>query len=251
LSLPKDQGYFDDGLNQFEEELKLARELGDQSSVARIQGDIDGVLILKGDLLGAKRRFEEQLAIGLRISDEKQSAYAHDGLGRILMMQGEITEAIKEHAKALKLRLKLNEQGLAAETRLAFAETELEGNKLGAAATDAKRAADQFRIEKENDQESLAWALLARSLAAQTLKAQASKAASNARELLPRVHNIAFRLSIITTLARVEAVEGNIERAQVELRNIANRRSDGPVLDGNRRQPEIIQLAQNGPFSVQ
>jgi DNA-binding winged helix-turn-helix (wHTH) protein/tetratricopeptide (TPR) repeat protein len=215
----QDEGYLDDGLKLFEESLALAEEVDDKSSAARIHGDMGELLLRKGDLLGAKKRFNDQLALGTKIPDDRQRAYALHGLGQVHLAQGEIADARSSLSDALNLRAKLNEKGLVAETRLALAQLEVEDNRSSVAALNAREAADEFRAEKEVDQESLAYALLARSLVAEGDIAEAANAAHRSAELVPKVQSVARRLSIAVALARVQATQGDLARARSGLQS--------------------------------
>jgi len=68
----------------------------------------------------------------------------------------------------------------------------------------------------------MAYALLARSLAADGHASESASSATRASALLPKVESVALRLSIVTTLARVKAGQGKLAQARLDLRAALN-----------------------------
>ena len=67
-----------------------------------------------GALTRAHRSFVQQLEVGREINDAKQRAYALQGIGQVLMLQGDLSGAKLKWTEALQLRQALKEDGLAA-----------------------------------------------------------------------------------------------------------------------------------------
>ena len=131
-------------------------------------------------------------------------SYAISGLGQIAAVHGDLREARQRYEEALAIRNEIGEKGTTAESRLALATVSLEEGRPAEAEGPAGEAAEQFREQKDADNEALALAILARSLLAQNKPSEAQQGIARA----PGVGSAYPRLSMAIVAARVDAASG-------------------------------------------
>jgi tetratricopeptide (TPR) repeat protein len=216
----EDEGHLKEAQARLMEALEKHRALGHQGQIARTQGNLGELLLTFGDLAGAKKCFDVQLAIGGAIPEPRQSAYALHGLGEVLLAQGDLAGARAKEAEALALRLKMNEKGLEAESRFALAEVAFESGDEPTALEAVRQATQEFDLESEVDQGSLAYALMAEIYSTQHDAARAQQALDHAAQLAARTSSLAVKLRIGLVRGRLDIREGKRGEAVKQLQFI-------------------------------
>ncbi len=203
-----DQGDLTSAKKMFEQALAIFRQMGDKNDTAEALSNIAGVVYNQGDLAGAHKMFEESLAIFRETGNKSGAAYALFCLGEVLSAEGDLSGARKTHEEALAIRNELGEKGSAAASLLDLAALSIEENRPADAGAPARKAAKEFRAEKQAVTEAFAHEVLARALLAQGRLAEAKKTISRATTLPKNGQNLALRLSVAITAARVRAATG-------------------------------------------
>jgi len=199
----QDKGSLPDARKKFDKALALLRETGDKQGQARTLSNIGELLVRQGYLVEAKTTFQDALSIGQSIQEDRQCAYAQFGLGEVLLAQGDLRGATETEERALALRVKMGEKGLVAESRMALAELALEEGNPEAAASAARDASEEFRAEREIDEEASARAILAEALAAARKPEPALAAMALSKEVAVKSEDKAVRIEVLIAIGRV------------------------------------------------
>jgi tetratricopeptide (TPR) repeat protein len=202
------QGELAQATRSYQEALSIFRDTGQKGLSAYPLCGLAEVLSTEGELASAKSKYEEALAICREAGDKHQSASALIGLGSVLARQGDLTAARQRHEEALALRKEIGEKATEAESLLALAGIAVEEGNTQDAETLARKALDEFRVEKLRDDEILARVVLARSLLAQGQAGEARQQIDLASELAARSPARGVRMKYAIAAARVRAATG-------------------------------------------
>lgn len=203
------QGDLAGAMKLYEEAVGLYRESGDADGVAIAGYNMANVRELRGDLAGAKLGFEESLKAWEKSGDSFAAGYALFSIGQVLLKEGDLAGARQALERALTIRKGSGEKIILAETEAQLAEVSLEeGNAPSEAEAVFRQAIEEFKTEKERDDEAQTWALLARSLVAEKKLDEAKRAAGQALSLAQKGRNFEIRMDNAIVAARVEGLGG-------------------------------------------
>jgi eukaryotic-like serine/threonine-protein kinase len=201
----------------FQEALAGFREVGSKTSVANALENLAAPVSGLGDLEGARKMLEEALAIDSKQGVKSEAAWGLAGLGDIDLTEGKLDDAGRHYNEALSVRTEIGEKGTIAESQLALAIVALERGQPAETETRIREAREEFRREKQIDDEMLADTVLARALVAQHKYAEAQKEIDAGKTFVAKSQNRAdqFQLSIAET--QLQAAQNRIEEAKRNL----------------------------------
>ncbi len=209
----------------FEDSLATYREIGHQDGIAMTKSNLGGVLLILGDRAGAKLMYEDSLEICRRVGDRSKAAGDLAGLGNVFRAAGDVEQARKYQMEAAVVFEEIGDRSSAAEVDINLADLLIDQGKAADAAVLARRAADEFEREKAPRDESLAYAVLSRSLLAQGDRSDANKAIEGALALSEKYHDREVELSVAVIASRVRAAAGSAAdraRAATRLQQVLN-----------------------------
>jgi DNA-binding winged helix-turn-helix (wHTH) protein/tetratricopeptide (TPR) repeat protein/TolB-like protein len=201
----------------FEEALAGFREVGSKTSVANALENLAAPVSGQGDLEAARKMLEEALAIDRKQGVKSEAAWGLAGLGDIDLIEGKLDDASRDYHEALSVRTEIGEKGTIAESQLALAIVALERGQPAETETRIREAREEFRKERQIDDEMLADTVLARALLAQHKHAEAQKEIEAGKGFVSKSQNRAnwFQLSIAT--AQLDGAQNRIEEAKRSL----------------------------------
>jgi predicted ATPase/DNA-binding CsgD family transcriptional regulator len=103
------QGNYDHARARFEENLALARDMGDQVVIAQTLLNLGSVANIAGDTARAVTLFEESLALARAVEDQRTVARALNQLGEVARHQGDDAHAAAYYEESLLLWRQLAE----------------------------------------------------------------------------------------------------------------------------------------------
>ncbi len=201
----------------FQEALAGFREVGSKTSVANALENLAAPVSGQGDLEAARKMLEEALAIDRKQGVKSEAAWGFAGLGDIDLAEGKLDDASRNYHEALSVRTEIGEKGTTAESQLALAILALEQGQPAETETRIREAREEFRKEKQIDDEMLADTVLARAFLAQHKYAEAQKEIEDGKGLAAKSQNRANRLQLGIAAAELEAARGGIEQARQSL----------------------------------
>lgn len=142
-------GYLTAARRAFEEELSMWSEVSDKSFVGAsvlAKYNLGCVLYEQGHLLEGKRQFEDSLRLSEEVKATIQPGLL-SALGELLLQQGELVQARKVTEQALALAYKSGSHGDIGGARLTMARVAMEEWHPAEAESQAKLAAEQFRMQ--------------------------------------------------------------------------------------------------------
>jgi serine/threonine protein kinase/tetratricopeptide (TPR) repeat protein len=213
------EGRLGDALAEYKDALVLAREVGHRSSEAIDIQDMGDVLADQGDLQGAMQMYQQAVSIQREIDDKSYYAISLMSIGRLRRQKGDLDEARKIYEAALALRLQLGEKGTAAASQVALGELDCDSGQASEAETLARSAIQEFRAEREADNEIQSEALLSRSLLQQGKLDDAQQAIARAITLSKRSSDVIGRLSLGIQSAYARAAMKDLPEAERLARN--------------------------------
>lgn len=191
--------------------LKTAREVGDKKNSAFALNGTALVLFQLGDLSGSHKYIDD----ALRASDEADMKADHASwlcsLGDIQFAEDRLDLAGKTYDESSRSSEQLGATSGVADANVALANLALEKKDPAKSESLARQAADMFHKEKNADSEADALNSVARALLAENKVPDARKVIDSARNLPAQDQSI--RLSIATTAAQVDALEGKSAEA--------------------------------------
>jgi len=211
------KGDLDASQKFLQEALDGFREVGSKSSVANALENLASTAVSRGDLKAARKMLEEAVAIDREKGIKSEVAWGLNGLGDIDLAEGKLDEASREYKEALSLRTETGEKGSIAESQLSLANMALEEGLPAEAETRAREAREEFRKEKQVDDEILADTILARAFLAQQKYAEAKKEIEDGKGLTARSQNRANRLQLDIAAAKLDAARSGGEPARQSL----------------------------------
>jgi DNA-binding winged helix-turn-helix (wHTH) protein/tetratricopeptide (TPR) repeat protein len=212
------QGDLRGAMAGYEEALVLDRKVGDAGAVADVVYGEANVYLLRGDLTRARMGLEETIKEWQKEGAPFDSAYSYFSLAEVLLAEADFADARQGLEQSLAIRKRGEDKILLAETQMELAELSLqEGRTSSDVEAAARQAVETFKVEKARDDESLAWALLARTLFAQKKFEEAKKAASQAM-LLSAKSRFEFRAENAITGIRTQALDRSVSNPAVRSR---------------------------------
>ena len=200
-----------------QEALAGFREVGSKTSVANALENLAATVSGQGDLEAARKMLEEAVAIDRKQGVKSEAAWGLAGLGDIDLVEGKLDDAGRNYNEALSVRTEIGEKGTIAESQLALAVLALERGQIDETETRVREARQEFRNEKQIDDEMLADTVLARALVAQHKYEEAQREIAAGKSFVAKSQNRVnqFQLSIAT--AQLQAEQNRIEEAKRSL----------------------------------
>ena len=200
-----------------QEALATFREVGSKTSVANALENLAGAVSGQGNLEAARKMLEEALAIDRKQGVKSEAAWGLAGLGDIDLAQGKLDDANRDYNDALSVRTEIGEKGTIAESQLALAILALERGQPDETETKIQEARQEFRKEKQIDDEMLADTILARALVTQHKYAEAEKEIEAGKAFVAKSQNRANQFQLSITAARLQAAQNRTEEAKRNL----------------------------------
>ena len=154
------------------------------------------------------------------IENKSAVAYVLMGLGDVSKDRGDIAQARKRYEGSLALRQQTGEQQTQGETHVALASLSIEDGRAAEAETTLRRWKDQFRSEKQADDELAASVDLALALLAEGRQADAQKEIEGSKQLAGKSQNLLYRLQYELTFARILLASEHPELSKPGLQKI-------------------------------
>jgi DNA-binding winged helix-turn-helix (wHTH) protein/tetratricopeptide (TPR) repeat protein/TolB-like protein len=200
------QGDYAAAQDILERALNLATQSGDQGSVVDALTNLGMIAYLRGDLSTARQQLDASLRKSRDMGLKSKTAAALVLAGEILLSQGDLAGSEKSYAASLTLRTELGERGGIADCKSAMAALALEKGQIMQSESLAREAAQEFRTEKDVDQETTAHDRVVQALIAQGKLSEAQSEIDLASELSAR--DEVAKLSLQVTSARLSAKKG-------------------------------------------
>lgn len=194
------------------EALELSRDAGAAGSADNVLYNQANVQELLGDLAAAKSGFEESLKGFEKNGNSYSAGYAYYSIGEVLMKQSDFAGARRALEESRKIRAASGEKILIAETELLLAELAFEEGSGQDTEAAIRQTIQEFHAEKELDDESQAWEVLARVLFAKGKTEESLRAADQAVELSGKGRNFELRRYSEITAARLRGLS-DVSRA--------------------------------------
>jgi DNA-binding winged helix-turn-helix (wHTH) protein/tetratricopeptide (TPR) repeat protein len=200
-----------------QEALAGFRDVGSKTSVANALENLAATVSGQGDLEGARKMLEEALAIDRKQGVKSEAAWGLAGLGDIDLAEGKLDDASRDYNEALSIRSEIGEKGTIAESQLALAILALERGQPGETENRIREAREEFRKEKQIDDEMLANTVLARALVAQHKYAEAQKEIEAGKSFVAKSQNRVNQFQLSIAAAQLQAAQNRIEQAKRSL----------------------------------
>jgi tetratricopeptide (TPR) repeat protein len=97
------QGDFDQARRYIEEQLRMAREVSNESGIAKALANLGNVALYQGDYELARRNFEESLTMDLKLGKVGRVAATYVNLGLVAQAQGDYEAARSRYSQALEI----------------------------------------------------------------------------------------------------------------------------------------------------
>jgi DNA-binding winged helix-turn-helix (wHTH) protein/TolB-like protein/Flp pilus assembly protein TadD len=205
-----EQGDLPGAIHLYQEQLQLGDPSNTENAALAGYGISYG-LQLQGDLAGARQGFEKSLKLWQDKSNRNASAYALWSLGSVLLEQADFAGSRNMYEQALAIRTTGGDTLAIAQTQLGLADLSLEEARSPAEQEAVVRnALEVFQAQKDRDDETEAWCVLARTLLAQGKVVPAKEAVQHARSLAARSQNPEMRWQTALTAAEVETADKNV-----------------------------------------
>lgn len=217
-SLLEEQGDLAVARKYDEEALAIDNELGEKGAVASIQNNIGDVLVDQGDLSGGKNLWEQSLALRRELGNESDMAESMHNIAGALGEQGDLAGAQKLYDETLAIQVNRGELGNAAGTRLSEAELMVESGNPGDSEPLLRSALEQFKKEKQVQEEVSAHATLAKTLLQLGRLTEAKGEVGQATRLANRNESYKVRLKTRIVAAQVLSAAGSPDVATKNLR---------------------------------
>ena len=201
----------------FQEALAGFREVGSKTSVANALENLAAAVSGQGDLEAARKMLDEALAIDRKQGVKSEAAWGLAGLGDIDLAQGKLDDASRDYNEALSVRTEIGEKGTIAESQLALAVLALERGLPNETETRIHAAREEFRKEKQIDDEMLADTVLARALLAEHKYAEAGKEIEAGKSFAAKSQNRANQFQLSIAAAQLQAAQNRTQEAKRNL----------------------------------
>jgi serine/threonine protein kinase/tetratricopeptide (TPR) repeat protein len=215
------QGDCEGAKKLLEEAIKLDQAGGSQEPAADKLISLADVLQLQGDLGNAAEKYQLGYANTNASGDTSMAAYAALGLGQLAILGGDFKSAHYYLDKSLAMRDGLGEKRNVAVTQVALAQLSIEEGRFGDAVSRVTTARDDFRKDRDPDDELTATAVLIRAYLANGSVDQAQNARETARANVSKNQNLAARLDFLIASALLDASVGKVTTANAVLKKSA------------------------------
>ena len=201
----------------FQEAVAGFREIGSKTSIANALENLAAAVSAQGNLEEARKILEEAIAIDRKQGVKSETAWGLAGLGDIDLAEAKLDDASRDYHEALSIRTEIGERGTIAESQLALASLGIEWGQPANAETRIREAREEFRKEKQIDDELSADSLLARALVAQHRYAEAQQEIEAGQDLAARSQNRANQLQLRIVAAQLRMAQDRVEEAKQNL----------------------------------
>ena len=206
-----------------ERALNVATQSGDQGSVVDALTNLGTIAYLQGDLPVARQQLDASLIKSRKMGLRSKTASALSAIGEVFLAQDNVASAEKAYADSLTLRTELGERWGIAYCKSLLAALALEKGHGTQSESLAREAAQEFRVEKDADQEAMAHDRIAQALIAQSRISDAQAEIDLATNLSARDDT---KLAIQITSARLLNREGKTSEALYKLDRILKKAAD-------------------------
>ena len=208
-----EQGDLADARRYDEEALALYKELGEKGALAMMENNIGEVLVDQGELSEGKNLWNQSLALRREIGNESDVAESMHNVAGALGEQGDVGGAQALYDEALAIQAQRGEQGNVAGTRLSKADLMVESGDPKDAEPLLRSALEQFKHEKQLQQEVVAHATLARAFLELGNLTGAKAEVGQATKLADKNETYKVRLKTETVAAQVLCADGKRSEA--------------------------------------
>ena len=208
------QGNLAEAKTFLDEALPSYQAIGDKDGIARVLSDLGDTLRESGDLGAATIVYQQARATAQEIRDQSVVAIALTGLGGVALDQGNLRSARRSYEEALALRHGVGERQSSAETEVALARIAIEEGRPASAEAALRRCREQFRRERQVDDELAATTVLVEDLLAQGRTAEAQGELAHLRPLADRTHDLLHRLQALLASSRLNGETSRLDQAQ-------------------------------------
>ncbi len=251
-------------IGQVSEETRLLREVveeargvGDKSNLSGAALNLCSILLITGDVPGAKPNCEESVQLLTEAGDKTGQARAHQALGDVLLASDDLPGAEREYLQALHDQQELGAKTDVAYTQASLADLSVNKRDFSAADTYAQPALQTFLAQKDAAGELLARCSLAQVyLGKQQLK-EAEEEIRQVAARMPEIQDPSLRAIFQIQQAVVENAAKPSPAALAQLRNVelSMRKADmlqialeaklarGEALAGAARKAELQAVA--------
>ncbi|MGH9547706.1 MAG: tetratricopeptide repeat protein [Terriglobales bacterium] len=186
-----------------QESIPEYQAVDDKEGVALNLDNLGDIWRQTGDLDRAEIAYQQAQVIAREIEDKDATAYVLSGMGDVALDRGDLSLARKRYEEALALRSQAGEKQTAAESRVALAKLAIEEGHASDAETSARASQQQFRQEKQADDELSASIVLIDALLALGKQGEAQKETETAQRLGNESQNRFLRLQFELASGRV------------------------------------------------
>ena len=204
--------------------LSTATQSGAQASVVSALTNLGTVAYYGGDLIAARSYLDQSLVKSRAFGFKSDTASSLVWRGDLLLAQGDLSGAERDYVESLTLRTQLGERPGIATCEASLAGLALERNETGKARSLATEAAEEFRAEKDSEQEVAARDLIAQSLIAEHKLTEAGAEITRASKLSPQAQP--SRLALGITSLRLMARQGKTAESLRQLASVLKRATD-------------------------
>jgi len=215
------QGDFDSANEMYSRSLSTAEELGDAANQIIAMVNLSESSYLRGDLSQAKSKIDAAVKKTVDLGTKTFEAIALAIQGDILSAQGDVAGSEKNYRDSLTLCEQVQEKSCAANALLSLASWNIDNSHASEAEGLARRALQEFDVEKDINQQASAHDMLAQALMAEDKLSEAEIEIDRARGLEARDQGTILSRAI--TSGRILARQGKYEDAEQELQGAIDR----------------------------
>jgi TolB-like protein/Tfp pilus assembly protein PilF len=205
----------------YEDMLKTAREIPSQENVAIALNSLGLVAFQLGDLRSARKYIQDSLKAAQEAHMDADYAGWLCTSGDVELAEDQLDAAEKKYEESRRLNEQLKEPPGLAQDDASLANLALEMKEPQKAEGLARQAADAFHSQKNPDSEADALNTLVRALIAENNLPEARKALDRGNAL--PAQDQAIRLALVTTGARLQALEGQPTQALKSLEDLGQK----------------------------
>jgi eukaryotic-like serine/threonine-protein kinase len=195
----------------FAEALPGYKESGDKDGTALVLNNLAEVARLRGDLETSLGTYHRAKVTAQEIDDKRAVAYVLNGIGEVLLDQGDFSGARKSFQEALSIREQIGENQARAETELALAQLSIEENHAADSEPAIRKCEEQFRQDKQLDDELAAHVALINALLAEHKYSEAGTEAEQSKPIAAKSADEILRLRFDLVNARSELASDSLK----------------------------------------
>jgi DNA-binding winged helix-turn-helix (wHTH) protein/tetratricopeptide (TPR) repeat protein len=174
----------------------------DKSGVATALNDLGDLERRRGNLTDAEALFQRARATASEVADKSAMAYVLSGMGDVFKDRDNLKSARESYEESLALRSQTGEKQAIAESKVLLAELSIEEGHPADTESLLRKCNEEFRREKEADDELSGEVALIRALLVQGKQADAVAEVERAKSLADDSHNLLSRLQFALESAR-------------------------------------------------